>query len=116
MLKVLLADDEEIICRMLCKLINWEARGMEIVGMAGTGIEAVQMMEQLAPDIVISDVRMPGMDGLQLVEKGKELGLDIDYIIMSGYKHFEYAYTALNLGVIYYLLKPINQTELEETL
>ncbi len=116
MLKVLIADDEVIICQMLKKLINWEDKNMEIIGIAHNGIEAENMILSLKPDIVISDVRMPGIDGLRLIEKTKELGFEIDYIVMSGYKHFEYAYTALNLGVIYYLLKPIDALELEEIL
>lgn len=116
MLKVLLVDDETIICQMLEKLIDWKSKEMEIVGSAQSGDQAMDMIITMRPDIVITDVRMPGMDGLQLVERVKELGHKTDFIIMSGYKHFEYAYTALNLGVIYYLLKPINKDEVEETL
>lgn len=116
MLKVLIADDEQIICQMIYKLIDWEAKGLEVVGKAYNGLEGVKMMEELRPDIIISDIRMPGYDGLQMVQKGKELGLKADFIIMSGYKNFEYAHSALNLGVKHYLLKPINKVELEETL
>ncbi|MGB4658266.1 MAG: response regulator [Mobilitalea sp.] len=116
MLKVLIADDEQIICQMICKMIDWEARDLEVVGKAYNGLDGVRMMEEFRPDIIISDIRMPGYDGLQMVQKGKEIGLDADYIIMSGYKNFEYAHTALNLGVKHYLLKPINKVELEETL
>ncbi|MDF2511149.1 MAG: response regulator [Herbinix sp.] len=116
MLKVLIADDEQIICLMICKLIHWEAKGLEVIGMAHNGLEVLKMMEEQRPDIIISDIRMPGYDGLQLVQKGKDMGLDADFVIMSGYKNFEYAHTALNLGVKHYLLKPIDKKELEETI
>lgn len=116
MLKVLIADDEQIICQMLCKMINWGEKGLKVAGTAHNGLEVVKMMEELQPDIIISDIRMPGYDGLQIVKKGKEMGLNADFVIMSGYKNFEYAHTALNLGVKHYLLKPINKKELEETL
>lgn len=116
MLKVLIADDEQIICQMICKLINWEAKGLEVIGMAHNGLEVLKMMEEQQPDIIISDIRMPGYDGLQVVQKGKDMGLNADFVIMSGYKNFEYAHTALNLGVKHYLLKPIDKKELEETI
>lgn len=116
MLKVLLVDDEVIICQMLKKLINWQEKGLEVCGMAHSGTQAIEMFETFMPDIVISDVRMPGIDGLQFVKECKRRNSETDFIIMSGYKQFEYAYTALNLGVLYYLLKPINKQELEETL
>ena len=116
MLKVLIADDEIVICQMIKKLVNWGDKGLELVGMAHNGYEVIEMMTKFKPDIVITDIRMPGYDGLQLVQKGIEMGLDADYIIMSGYKNFEYAHTALNLGVKYYILKPIEQKELNEIL
>ncbi len=116
MLKVLIADDEQIICQMICKLINWEEKGLKIIGMAHNGLEALKIMEEEQPDIIISDIRMPGYDGLQIVQKGKDMGLNADFVIMSGYKNFEYAHTALNLGVKHYLLKPIDKKELEETI
>lgn len=114
MLKVLIADDEIVICQMIKKLVNWGDKGLELVGMAHNGYEVIEMMTEFRPDIVITDIRMPGFDGLQLVQKGIEMGLNADYIIMSGYKNFEYAHTALNLGVKYYILKPIEQKELNE--
>ncbi|HHV10719.1 MAG TPA: response regulator [Clostridiales bacterium] len=116
MLKVLIADDEQIICQMICKLINWEEKGLKIIGMAHNGLEALKIMEEEQPDIIISDIRMPGYDGLQIVQKGKDMSLNADFVIMSGYKNFEYAHTALNLGVKHYLLKPIDKKELEETI
>ena len=116
MLKVIIADDEQNICLMIQKMIDWEVREMEVVAIANNGLDAFKYVEMYRPDIVISDIRMPGFDGLNLVKKTIEAGLDISYIIISGYKYFEYAHTALNLGVEHYLLKPIDKVELESVL
>lgn len=116
MLKVLIADDEQLICRMLTKMIDWEKEGLELLDCVYNGRDVLDAIENKRPDIVITDICMPCMDGLQIVEKAKEKGIHIDFIIMSGYKNFEYAHTALNLGVKHYLLKPINKNELNEIL
>lgn len=116
MLKVLIADDEQLICRMLTKMIDWEKEGLELLDCVYNGRDELDEIENKRPDIVITDICMPCMDGLQIVEKAKEKGIHIDFIIMSGYKNFEYAHTALNLGVKHYLLKPINKNELNEIL
>ncbi len=116
MLKVLIADDEKNICLMIQKLIVWEEYGMEVIDLAHNGVDAMTIIEEKHPDIVISDIRMPGYDGLKLVQKARDLGLETDFVIISGYKYFEYAHRALNLGVEHYLLKPIDKKELQETL
>lgn len=116
MLKVLIADDEKNICVMIQKLIPWEYYKMEVIALVHNGIDAVKMMEEKRPDIIISDIRMPGYDGLDIVQKAHEINLVADFIIISGYKYFEYAHKALNLGVENYLLKPIDKIELENTL
>lgn len=116
MLKVLIADDEMIICQMLKKLIHWEEKGLTVEAVASNGLEVYELMQKLRPDIILTDIRMPGLDGLQIVKKAIEMGLEADFIIMSGYKNFEYAHTALNLGVRHYLLKPIDEKELNDTL
>lgn len=116
MLKVLIADDEKNICLMIQKLIAWEEYGMEVIGLAHNGVDAMDVIEEKHPDIVISDIRMPGYDGLKLVQKARDLALGTDFVIISGYKYFEYAHKALNLGVEHYLLKPIDKKELQETL
>lgn len=116
MLKVVIADDEIIICEMLQKMIHWEEKGLEVAAIAANGLQVYEYMKTIRPDIIITDIRMPVYDGLQLVKKGIELGLHTDFIIMSGYKNFEYAHTALNLGVKHYLLKPIDAQEINETL
>ena len=89
MLKVLIADDEKNICAMIQKLIPWEQYKMEVIALVHNGIDAVKMMEEKRPDIVISDIRMPGYDGLDIVQKAHEINLAVDFIIISGYKYFE---------------------------
>lgn len=111
-LKVVIADDEKKICLLLRNLIDWDGIGMEIVGEANNGVDALRLLTEERPDIVILDIRMPGMDGLELLQKIREMDERIKVILISGHKHFEYAHTALRYGVENYLLKPINGEEL----
>lgn len=116
MLKVMIADDEERICQLIEALIDWESLQMEVIGIAHNGLEASDMVRELHPDILITDIRMPGCDGLELIEKVKESIAELEIIIISGYAHFAYAQTAIKFGVGDYLLKPINKIELNSTL
>lgn len=116
MLKVLIADDEEKICQLIIKLINWEEMGLKIAATASNGIEALEQAKICKPEILITDIRMPGIDGMELIRKVKEKLPDTEIIIISGYRHFEYAQTAIRYGVRNYLLKPIKKEELRDTL
>jgi len=116
LLKVLIADDEDRICRLIVKLIDWDALEMKVVGIAHNGIEAIELIKTLVPDIVITDIRMPGYDGLDMIMKAKEVNEQLEFIIISGYGQFEYAQKAIRYGVSDYLLKPIKKEELEKTL
>ena len=116
MLKVLIADDEQLICRMIQKMIDWEGKGLELAGMAENGLEVLDKIETLKPDIVITDIRMPGLDGLEMIREAMNRSQQLDFIIISGYRNFEYAHQALTLGVRHYLLKPIDENELSDTL
>lgn len=116
MLKVIIADDEDKICQLIYKLINWESLGMRVAGIAHNGVEALELIQTLDPDIAITDIRMPGYDGLEFIGKAKELGSLVEFIIISGYQHFEYAQRAIKYGVSDYLLKPIKKDELVGTL
>ena len=111
-LKVVIADDEVRICQLIQALVNWEEMGMEIAGTANNGIDACEVIEKVCPDILITDIRMPGCSGLELIEKIKKTKPELEIIIISGYAHFEYAQQAIRYGVGYYLLKPINKVEL----
>lgn len=116
MQKVMIADDEERICQLIEALVDWKALGMEVAAVAHNGLEAAQLVEKVGPDILITDIRMPGCSGLELIEKVKKSMPELEIIIISGYAHFEYAKSAIKFGVGEYLLKPINRTELTTTL
>lgn len=116
MLRVLIADDESKVCQLIEKLVDWGALGMEVVAVAENGIEALEKIKEFHPDIVITDIRMPGYDGLDLIRLGKEEAPNTEFVIISGYRHFEYAQMAIRYGVNAYLLKPIRKDELTETL
>lgn len=116
MIRVIVADDEYKVCQLICQLIRWEELGMELVGTASNGIEALQMIEVERPDLVLTDIRMPGYDGLELLKKARLYKPEIEFIIISGYSHFEYARTAIQYGVSDYILKPINKEALNDTL
>lgn len=111
-MKLLIADDEENIRMGLKEVINWKSLGLEEIFAAADGIEALEVFKEHLPEIVITDVRMPGMDGLELSEKIKEISPSVHIIILSGYSEFEYAKKAMKLGVADYELKPVNIKEL----
>lgn len=116
MLKVVIADDEARILSLIRLLPDWDALGMEVAGAASNGLEALEMVEREKPDILITDIRMPGCQGLELIERARRAVPGLEIIIISGYAHFEYAQTAIKLGVGDYLLKPIKKDELTSTL
>ncbi len=113
MLKVLLVDDEPVILEGLTVMIDWEQEGLKIVGTASDGMEAFQMIRQLSPDIVITDIKMPRMTGLELLERVREKGnKSVAFIVLTGFDDFSYARRALKLEAIDYLLKPVEKKEL----
>lgn len=112
MLKIFLVEDEIIVREGIKNNINWQENGYFFCGEASDGELAFPMIQKLKPDIVITDIRMPFLDGLQL---SRLIRLDMPWIkiiILSGYSEFEYAKQAIDIGVTKYLLKPINGTEL----
>src|SRR4051812_49147953 len=109
MYKVLLVDDERIITEGMSKVINWESIGTNLIGTARNGIEAYSIIEQQQPDIVISDIKMPGMNGLELVAKVHSVFPKIRFILLSGFSEFDFAKQAMQYGVKHYLLKPCNE-------
>ena len=103
MLKVIIADDERLICRLVQTLADWDSMGMEVVAMAENGLEALELVQSRHPDILITDIRMPGCDGLELIRSAKQIMPDLEVVIISGYAHFEYAQSAMKYGAGYYL-------------
>jgi two-component system response regulator YesN len=116
MLKIIIADDEKYICALLRNLVDWDKLGLEIIGETSDGISTFNMICEQNPDIVITDIKMPGMDGLEIVKKVQDRGLRTSFLLISGHKDFKYAHAAIKFGVENYLLKPINKQELEEVL
>lgn len=106
LLKIVIIDDEMILRNGLKYLCNWESHGFTIAGEAANGIEGFQLVEQLRPDIVITDIVMPGMDGISLTARIKEHFPDIHIIVLSSYDNFSYAKSGFKLGIDDYLLKP----------
>lgn len=112
MLKVLLVDDEAPILNNLNKVLPWQDMGMEVAGMARSGMEALRIAEEQSPDLVLCDIRMPVMDGLTFIGKLREMGLESEVLLLSGYQEFDYAREAIRLGVKEYICKPIHYEEL----
>lgn len=111
---VLLVDDEKEICQIIIRKLDWKSMGFHIVGYATNGVEALEMAEELQPDVVMTDIKMPYMDGLTLSRKLKEIYQKIKIIIFSGFDEFEYAKEAIKIEATEYILKPINESELRE--
>lgn len=105
MIKVMFVDDEVLAMEYLQNLINWEEEGYHVVGHARSGNAALEMYEREKPQIVISDIKMVGMDGLELTARLKEKNKDIVMILLSAYRDFEYAKKGIEYGVSNYLLK-----------
>jgi two-component system response regulator YesN len=112
MYKVLIVDDEPFILEGLADFINWEDYGLEIAGLTGNGLEAREIIDSDTIHILITDIRMPKMDGLELIQYIRRSEKDIKCIVLSGYSDFAYVKEAARLGIENYLLKPIDENEL----
>ena len=110
---VVLVDDEEEVRQAIIRKLDWESIGFEVVGYADNGEDALEIAERLRPDVIMTDIKMPFMDGLTLGRKLKQISKDIKIIIFSGFDEFEYAKEAIKLEVEEYILKPINSVELQ---
>lgn len=116
MMKVLLVDDEIFTIRMLQTLIPWEKLGMTVAGYAQSGEEGYEKTIREHPDIIISDIRMPGMSGLEFLGKVRRFDERIKLILMSAYADFSYIKEGMKLGCSDYILKPVDENELEQVL
>ena len=115
-MKVVIIDDEPKIIQLIRCLVNWDTLGMQVIGTLCDGAEALEAICRLRPDIVLTDIRMPNIDGIDLITRVHERGLFPYFIIISGYNDFSYAQKAVKLGVDDYLLKPIEKKPLEHAL
>ncbi len=113
---VLVVEDEYEQRRAVIERVNWEAAGFEVVGEAENGVEALDIIETLEPDLILTDIKMPMISGLELAKRVRELRPATQMVILSGYDSFEYAREAINYNIISYLLKPISSDELSREL
>lgn len=116
MKKVMLVEDEEFILHGLEHIIDWGKLGLEIVHLAYNGAEALEKLKQEKVDIIVTDLNMPEMGGLELLKHIREEDERTRFIILTGYDEFEYARKAISLDVENYILKPIDEEELESQL
>ena len=117
MIRTLIIDDEPFIREGLKVLIDWEMYGYEIVGEAENGVKAIERIKELDIELVITDIKMPKMNGLELIEYvTKNISTNIDFIVLSGFSDFEYAKAAIKYNVRDYILKPIQKDELISSL
>lgn len=115
MYKVFFVDDEPYIIEGLNLLMDWNAMGIEIIGSADNGTDALEKIKELKPDIVVTDIHLPGIDGLELIKECASLpGNCPEFLLLTGYGELEYIKKAMRLGARGYLLKPINPDELSE--
>ncbi|WP_426448967.1 response regulator transcription factor [Paenibacillus sp. S-38] len=114
--KAMLVDDEIHIVRNLEKIIPWESLGIEIIATAGNGARALELAEELKPDLILSDIRMPVMDGIELLKQLRASGYAGEILMLTGFQEFDYARSAVKYGAREYILKPIDYEELENIL
>lgn len=112
MLKLIIADDEEIIRQTIGNMMDWESLGIQLVATCKNGIEAYDAVLDENPDIVLTDIKMPGLTGLQLIQHIRQVNENIEFIILSGYGEFGFAAEAMKYGIRHYLLKPCDEGQI----
>lgn len=116
MYKAAIIDDEPIIVEGLSRVVKWEKYHCELAGTAEDGMSGMEMIRKVRPDMIITDISMPGMDGLTMIAALKSEFPDMEICILTGYRDFDYAQKAITLGVTRFLLKPSNMEQIEEAL
>lgn len=114
--KIVIVEDEDLLRNGLINTIPWEKYGFEIVGEANNGRKGLELIQELKPDVIFSDIRMAQMDGLTMAEKVHEMDPETQWVFISGYDEFDYALRALKVGAFEYILKPVQLGEVEKTL
>ena len=113
---LMIADDESFILRGLKEIVSDSDLPLKLIGTAGNGMDAFALLLSSSPDIAIMDIRMPGMDGLEVIRRARDAGLTTHFLILSGYNDFSYAQEAISYGVAGYCLKPLDPHETSEAL
>lgn len=116
MYRVVLVDDERMIVEGLSRVVPWEKLGCTVSGTASNGRDGLELVHRVKPDMLMTDIRMPNMDGLKMVAALRSEYPDLQITVLTAFREFEYAQTALNLGVCRYLLKPSRMDELNEAI
>ncbi|WP_026702283.1 response regulator [Salibacterium aidingense] len=116
MYEIMVVDDEVNILEGIVTMVDWESCGTRLSSKAYNGRMAYEMIQKNPPDIVLTDIKMPGLNGIELIEKVHEQFPSTRFIVLSGYDEFEFAKTAMKCGVKHYLLKPSNETKIEEAI
>lgn len=116
MIKAVLFDDEYIVVEGLAQMVDWTGLGIELAGTAEDGLSAWSMFRSIRPDLVLTDIRMPGMDGLKLIEEILKEDPEVCCVVFSGFNEFEYVKRAIEIGVAGYIEKPISEDKIEQTL
>ena len=116
MYTIVFADDEEEVRQAIIKKVNWEEIGYKFVGEAGNGAEALELVEKLKPDVLLTDIQMPFVSGIELARQVREIHPSTQIVFLSGHDDFTYAQKAIQYNIISYLLKPISAAELTEEL
>ena len=114
MLKVLVVEDEEMIRKGIVLAVDWAALDCVVVGEASNGEEGLEAAQRYAPTLIITDLKMPKMDGIEMLRRLREAGNNAFVIILTAYDSFAYAQSALRLGAVDFLLKPFHDGELEQ--
>lgn len=113
---LMIADDESFILRGLKEIVSDSDLPLKLIGTAGNGMDAFALLLSFSPDIAIMDIRMPGMDGLEVIRRARDAGLTTHFLILSGYNDFSYAQEAIRYNVHGYFLKPLNIPEFRQAL
>ena len=116
MYTVIVADDEQEIRRSLIRKVDWGSVGFQVIGEAENGAEALELTEKLEPDLLLTDIRMPFISGIELARQVREIRPATQIAFLSGFDDFSYAQQAIQYNIISYLLKPISSSELEKEL
>lgn len=116
MYKLMFADDEALIRRNMTKIVQWENFGFELIGCCENGHELLELIEHEVPDLVITDINMPFIDGIEVARQLKQMNPRVKIVFLTGYNDFEYAQKAVDLNVLKYILKPITVEEIQNVL
>lgn len=116
LLRLVVVDDEPIILKGLVETYDWERMGFNVVGFADNGERALEVIQKTKPHLVLTDIRMKEMTGLEMMQRAREMGEEAEFVVISAYRDFEYAQKACDIGAFSYLVKPIDEEKLQEVM